>query len=133
MDVGLPFPAASFPLDVIDLLFVPLLEIGILELYWWLSLALLFWVGEVDFLNTKGDKDLGDDPTDPPVDLRESLDIRFRVDLSIDAVPLVLSTSLESLVTVVSLLVLSPFNLDCARVAGSIVDMVVHDADIPSA
>jgi hypothetical protein len=55
----------------------------------------------VDFLNLKGGKDLGDDPAEPPVVLKDSLDILLRVDFSIEAVPLVLSTNLESFVVFV--------------------------------
>ena len=128
----LSFPVASLTFDVIDLLFFPLLQVGIFEPCWLLSLIGGDLLGGEFFLNTKGDKDLGDDPTEPPVDLRDSLDIRLSVDFSIEAVPLVLSTSLESFVPFVSRQELSPFWVSCRCTAWSNVDIVVHEADIPS-
>ena len=120
----------SFRFDAIDLLVFTLWDVGMLEFCCILSLVWLDCVGgDEDFLNTNGDNDLGDDPTDPPVDRIESLDIRLRVDFNIDAVPLVLSASLESFIPFDSWELLSPF---MASFGWSIVDIVVHDADIPS-
>ena len=87
-------------------------------------------MGEEDFLKLKGDIDLGDDPAEPPVVRKDSLDIRLRVDLSMEAVPLVFSFAFKSFVDFELLQPPSALIVGCIALS-SIVDIVVQELEMP--